>query len=162
MSFTPEHFQLWTHPEYYAGEEFPDLYVTLGQHRDSGVLDRSNFRSFLKALGGESDTVRVIRAGHWLVGWIEFIGIHKDDAVALEAADEMAAALKDYPVVDEDDYSELEREEANETWKNCFSAQERLVYIREHSSQFEFRDYADLISNVRGAYFSGYASELLN
>ena len=38
----------------------------------------------------------------------------------------------------------------------------RLEYVRKYRDQFEFNDYADLIGCIRGRYFAGYASELLN
>ena len=163
MSYEPEHLKLWTHPENYIGASWPATYSAgVGQHRDSDALERSNFRCMLKALGGESETVTVVRESHWAVGWIEWIAIHQDDDKALETADRVIAALEDYPVIDESDWSELENEDANDTWTNCFSDRDRLDYIRHNRSQFDFRGYDELIANVRGRYFSGYASELLN
>jgi hypothetical protein len=79
----------------------------------------------------------------------------------------MAAPLKrgkqheDCPVINEDHWSELEQEDANLTWRECYSPQDRIDYIRKHRSQFEFHDMADLLGCVRGEYFAGYASELL-
>lgn len=160
MAYTPKHLKLWTLPEYYAGEEFPGYYIGPGQHRNSDALARSNFTTILRDIGGETDTVRVIRCGHWAVGWIEFVAIHKDDAEALEKADEIAGELENYPVHDEQHYYELEQEEANQTWAQCFNNAERLAYMRKYRDQFE-GDYADLIANARGRWFSGYVSELL-
>jgi hypothetical protein len=116
----------------------------------------------LRELGGESETVIVVRESHWAVGWVEWIAIHDDDKPALRIADELVAALSDYPVIDEDHWSELEQEDAQQVWANCYSDSERLAYVREYRSQFEFHDYADLIGCIRGRYFAGYASELLN
>jgi hypothetical protein len=42
-----------------------------------------------------------------------------------------------------------------------YNIEERIKYIRENESQFEFSSYSDLISVVRGKYFIGYASELI-
>lgn len=152
----------WTRPDNYAGAEWPEHFVAIGQHRDSDALVRANFKAMLKALGGETDTVIVVREGHWLVGWVEWIAIHQDDAKALQVADEIKAALADYPVIDDDAFSTEEDEEAQQTWANCYSDQERLKYIREHKSQFDFNDLADILAQVRGRYFRGYASELIN
>lgn len=33
----------------------------------------------LRELGGESETVRVVRESHWAVGWVEWIAIHESD-----------------------------------------------------------------------------------
>ncbi len=162
MSYLPKHLKLWTLPDSYFGAEWPDYYVFCGQHRGSDTLTRSNFISGLKAIGGENETVIVVRESHWAVGWVEWIAIHKDNAEALRKADEIGEKLKDYPVVDEDHFSQLEDEEAQDFWKRCFTDKERLAWMKEHASQFDFRDFADIRAQVRGEYFGGYASELVN
>lgn len=81
-----------------------------GQNRDSDVVDRSNFRTALELMGGESETVEVHRFGHWACGWFEIIIINPslyDKAVA-----EIVDPLESHPVLDEDDMSQLEFEEA--------------------------------------------------
>ncbi len=162
--FEPEYLKLWTHPENYFGECHPATYSSgVGQSRDSGALERSNFAAMLDAIGGESETVSVIRESHWAVGWVEWIAIHQDDEKALKIADDIKRGLEDdYPVIDEDAWSEMEHQEAQEVWQNCYSDSERIEYIRRYRDQFEFRNYADLIGCVRGKYFAGWASDLLN
>ena len=183
-TFTPEHLRLWTRPSCYFGAQWPDFYAFLGQSRDSDALERSNFDSGLKAVRAvmsedsippaETDskslfqeptdtaTVQVVRESHWAVGWVEWIAIHKSDAAALKRADEIKARLKDYPVVDEMLLSEYEDDEAQTVWRDCYRIKDRINYIREHRSQFEFHSLADMFGCVRGNYFGGYASELLN
>lgn len=152
----------WTRPQYYFGASWPEYYSSgVGQSRDSDALERSNFASMLKALGGESESVIVVRENHFLVGWVEWIAIHQDDDRALTIADGIMERLADYPVVDESDWSERETEDANQTWANCFDWRERIEYIRDHRHQFDFRDFSGLRSCVRGEYFAGYASELI-
>ncbi len=136
------------------------LLVLVTRSRDSDVLTESNFETALSRLGGESDNVHVIRFGHWACGWWEALCV-VDNTPEAKLASEMHEAIESYPVLDEDDYSERETEAANETWKNCYTKQDRLRYIRERRSQFDFHDFKDLIANVKGDYFSGYASELL-
>jgi hypothetical protein len=161
--YTPQNLKRWTHPDCYAGATWPDYYgSSVGQSRDSSALERSNFICMLRALGGESDTVLVIRESHWAVGWVEWIAIHQDDDKALAIADEIAAALEDYPVVDESHFSEIEQEDADQTWRECYPPAERVAYVRKYREQFEFHDYSDLIDCIRGKYFAGYASELLS
>lgn len=138
------------------------LVAPCGTNRDADALTRSNFNSFLKALGGESATVQVHRFGHWGPGWFEIILIDPADVARVKLAEEIEAALQDYPIVSEEDFSREETEEANEVWRNCYRESERIKYIREHRSQFEFCGFADLLACVRGNYFAGYASELLN
>lgn len=172
--FTPEHLQLWTRPQCYFGAQWPDFYVFLGQSRDSSALERANFDAGLKAVRAvmskdsvpgdpeESATVRVVRESHWAVGWVEWIAIHESDVAALQCADKITEKLEDYPVVDENLWADYENTEANEVWRNCYNTKERIAYIREHASQFDFRDMAEMIGCVRGNYFAGYASELIN
>src|SRR5262245_45003542 len=162
-SFKPENLKRWVRPQYYMGEEWYEYYGSgVGQHRDSNALDRSNFRAMLQALGGESDTVIVVREGHWAVGWVEWIAIHESDVEALREADKQMSRLENYPILDEEDFSNEEMEEANEIWKNCYRPGERVEYIREHRSQFEFHSFTDLRAVVRGEYFNGYANELID
>ena len=52
-----------------------NLLFVYAQNRDSDRLTRSNFECILKELGGESETVCVIRYGHWACGWVEYIGV---------------------------------------------------------------------------------------
>lgn len=160
--YEPTHIKRWTMPSHYAGAVWPAYYSSgVGQSRDSDALERSNFACMLRDLGGETETVLVVRESHWLVGWVEWIAIHQDDERALQIADAIKGKLEDYPVVDEEHFSETEVEEANEVWTNCYSDEERIAYMRQHRSQFDFHDYGDLLRCARGRYFSGYASELL-
>lgn len=160
--FHPAHIQRWTMPDHYFGEVWPEYYSAgVGQSRHSGALERSNFRTMLQALGGESETVVVVREGHWAVGWIEWIAIHQDDIGALTTADRLMGKLEDYPILNEDDFYQEEYEEAQEVWSNCYSWMDRIEYIRKRRYQFEFHDWADMRSCIKGEYFNGDASELL-
>ncbi|MCO5082306.1 MAG: hypothetical protein M9955_11695 [Rhizobiaceae bacterium] len=156
MTFTPSYLKRWTRPNCYFGAEWPDYFSSgVGQSRDSDALERSNFACMLRALGGESETVLVIRESHWAVGWIEWIAIHESDEKALAVADDIQHDLQDYPVISDDHFSEIETEDAQEVWTNCFSDRDRIDYIRRHRDHFEFHDYADLIGCARGRYFTG-------
>lgn len=137
------------------------LVLPCGRNRDSECLDESNFATALKILGGEREDVEVHRFGHWACGWFEIILVRPDSAAAKEA-EEIEAALANYPVLDDNDYSEREHEAANETWRVCYTDKKRIEYIRDNRSQFEFRSLADMMGCVRGKYFAGYASELLS
>jgi len=68
-------------------------------------------------LGGESDTVEVHRFGHWGPGWYEIIIVHPDSPQAKIAYD-IARSLEDYPLLDEEDHSRRETEDAIESWGN--------------------------------------------
>lgn len=139
--------------------------------RDSGCLDRANFdvaQSTLRAIPEPADwphdeaPAAVERASHWACGWIDYLVVHPDSAVHIKAAEDMRSRLEDYPILDEEHFSQTESEEADEVWRNCYRPAERVRYIREHASQFEFRSLADMLACVRGHYFAGYAPELLD
>lgn len=148
-----------------------DWLIVLAVHRDSDALSRSNFEvaeQALKALPevkgwqGENGPVEIVRFNHWAVGWVDYLCVNPECKPAVTLAESMREKLEDYPVLDEEHYSQTEQTEADETWRNCYNERERVKYIREHRSQFEFHDLADLLGCVRGKYFAGYASELLN
>jgi hypothetical protein len=112
----------------HEGAFLPDqgewLVVPTIQTRDSGPLEESNFNAALALLGGESDTVEVHRFGHWGPGWYEIILVAPDSPQA-DAARDIEARLDDYPLLDEDDFSAREYEQASETWSNI-SLHERI------------------------------------
>jgi len=124
--YTPQHLNRWSLPDSYAGAQWPDYFVFLSQNRDSDRLTRSNFTCGLEALGGESETVHVVREGHWAVGWVEWIAIHESDTEALKLADSMARKIDGYPVLNEDHWSELEWNEAQDYWSSM-SVRERAA-----------------------------------
>ncbi len=166
----------WTRPAYYIGAEWADYYLSgVGQSRDSSPLERANFDAMLKAIGGEKTSdmedpndpgaalslVRVVRENHWAVGWVEWIAIHESNTEALLIASGINEDLENYPVIDEELWSRYEQEEAEQVWRDCYGAQERLEYVRKHRSQFEFQSLADMLGCIRGKYFAGYASDLV-
>ena len=151
MTYQPKHLTRWTLPDSYAGPEWPEWFSIYGQHSDSDSLTRSNFACILKELGGESETVRVIRERHWAVGWIEWIGVHERDSKALEIADGISKDLEGYPVVNEDHWSQLESDEAFDYWQRM-SVRERVEWCRDADvSIFAARRDNDLPSAVEQA-----------
>jgi hypothetical protein len=118
MTYEPRNLKRWTLPDSYFGEIWPNYYSSgFGQSRDSDDLEQSNFATALKALGGESETVQVVRESHWAVGWVEWIAIHQDDDKALEIADELRDRYENYPVLDDDDWSAREWETVCSAWE---------------------------------------------
>ena len=101
----------------YEGKDLSSLLVVpVSRARDSGPLDESNFEEALRLLGGESATVQVHRFGHWACGWYELLLVDPADAVAVKVGGEIESRLEDYPVLDEEDFSQREWNEAEESW----------------------------------------------
>lgn len=90
--------------------------IARAQHRDSDALDRSNFRVFVERMEDVDPTGKhyaIERASHWAVGWIEYLLVEPDSACEVEA-NENRAALAEYPVLDDEDWSNEEYAEALE------------------------------------------------
>jgi hypothetical protein len=95
-------------------------------NRDSGCLDKSNEAHILEALEdfttGETPDVRTESHNHWAVGHVDGIVIRcTRDGRATEAFKVLHALcldLQGYPVLDEDDFSQRESDEADATWTN--------------------------------------------
>jgi hypothetical protein len=83
----------------------------VGQTRDSGTLDRSNFRVVHADLTALDDRVHTRRFRHWGVGWVENVAVPLDNAALVDRIAHWAAKLDSYPVADESDLAALEAED---------------------------------------------------
>ena len=150
--YQPDRLERWTMPPDYFGAEWPEYYSAgVGRSRDSDCGEESNFHAMLAGLGGESDTVHVVRESHWAVGWVEWIAIHESDEKSLRAADAMQEQLEDYPVLDEEDYSQREWDECERVWSDCYSASERVRYLRKNRCDTGFRELRAAVNGDWGA-----------
>lgn len=132
----------WTTPSGYAGFDPVGDWVVLTRTRDSGPLERSNWRIARKRLTeaagvdevAEDDRTQPVydwRAGHWACGWVEYLMVPADAPEAvLDAAQEMADALAAYPILDEEDFTREEDEEACALWA-VLSPRDRADLIRQ-------------------------------
>lgn len=94
------------------------LVTGIGQNRDSGILDRTNFKSAIKILEKAGIDHDVKRANHWAVGWVEDLVIRVGDDKAIAEIEGIKAALANYPVLDDDAYSAAECAQEEEDWQN--------------------------------------------
>lgn len=104
----------WERAENYSGEDYSQFYTGPTRHRDSNELDNSNFEAALKELGGESPSVVVAHSGHWAVGWVEQILVHPRAKKKCLILADIKRRLEEYPVLNEDDYSEREADALTE------------------------------------------------
>ena len=95
---------------YSGGIAYPDWIVSVGQNRDSDIMEVSNFVSALERLGGESKHVKIERFGHWGCGWFELILVNPKSPKHVKIAFEISKDLENYPLLDESDYYERENE----------------------------------------------------
>lgn len=117
----------WKRPDSYGGFSPDGDYMILSRHRDSDTITRSNWEVACESLKAEAWDSRDMegrpavyhwRAGHWAVGWVEYLCVRADapDDVLTEAG-EIVCSLADYPILSDDHHSDLEYSEACELWE---------------------------------------------
>ena len=106
-----------------SGLGLPDrqdwIVAPVGQNRDSGCLERSNWRIVLGTLTDadpDGEDHEDHRFGHWACGWFEII-IARPGSRCADILEDWERALADYPVADEMDWSMLQSDEASEYWE---------------------------------------------
>ena len=134
--------EAWEHPQSYAGHSPIGDYVLYSRNRDSSILENSNYELILDELttfAEQFDHLRDdgeafaydFRTKHWGCGWIEYIIIRQDAPTQIiELAESIDAALSDYPVYSDDDYSERQWKEMYRYW-NDISIRERIEWLKE-------------------------------
>lgn len=142
MASALDHLQdtVWKHPDYYAGYSPEGECVLAARHRDSCLLDRHNWETIYEEVAracpsGQdvNDYLYDFRAGHCLVGWVEYLMLKPDaPQEMLEAADECLRALAYYPILDEMAYSYRVYEEMNDYWDRL-SLSERVDLCRDYN-----------------------------
>ena len=143
---------VWSHPSDYGGYSPDGAYIFASVNRDSNLLDQSNWDSINKAFEPfDQDFVITWRAGHWAVGWVEYFGIAENapDEMIIEAA-EIVAALEDYPILDESDYSERQYEAVQDYWEN-----ESIRYRLEIFKDSGAAEDGESVFSIRRDYCEG-------
>lgn len=121
-------------PDSYIGPDYFGYISLIGQTRDSGCLERSNFECALEMLGYDwnrgttndgDDSVVVSRASHWLCGWVNVIYVKCDSLEKINIAMDILNSLDDYPVLDDDHFLQLEQDELADLIKNNMEYFER-------------------------------------
>jgi hypothetical protein len=140
--------QPWTTPDSYAGYDPVGHYGVYTIHRDSELLDRVNMEVAIERLQAAGATVENYNGGgwssrpdeapmayiwdasHWMVGWVRYLMVRPDaPPEVIAAAEEIVSDLEDYPILDEDRWSQAEVEAADEYWKGE-SVRSRVEWIK--------------------------------
>ena len=116
--------QKWTRASNYGGVDWAGwLVAPCTRNRDSNTLDESNFIVLEKRLDaivaecGDQDFIddryTIVRENHWACGWVEWIAIRPIEGCEISSAlvacaDKARLQMEDYPVLDEEHYSDLE------------------------------------------------------
>lgn len=114
-------------------EDAENWAIIYTHHRDSGLLDRSNAAAIAKAMQpyteGDDPDVVFESHNHWAVGHIDGFSIrvfrHGEITDAFKTYHELAKQLADYPILDEEDYS---NREFDATFHNIGEAAWRLKH----------------------------------
>lgn len=137
----------WTHPECYAGFSPDGDYVIYSKNRDSSIMEKTNFERIHTDLQICADTLqppendgKYDQGGDWvydfrarcsMVGWIEYLLIREDAPDVLKKmAGEIICSIADYPVYDEDTYSESVWLAVHDFWENE-SLSERMYWCKD-------------------------------
>lgn len=147
-----KHLKLWTIPKDYFGSMWYGWYEIYGRHRDSKVLDNVNFDLILNELKKtqkdtpkEETSVTIWKANHFLVGWVETIMVHSSDEETCLKADKILEKLEDYPIYNDDIYSESLENESCAYWESMPLIEKVDICRRLGHSIFKARKgYCDL------------------
>jgi hypothetical protein len=119
---------------WFRDDDIPDPYdwaILYTHNRDSGLLDQSNADAITEAMTPFSDTdnpdVVFESHSHWAVGHVDgfSVRVYREGEIteAFRTYHELAERMADYPVLDEEDYSQREHES---TLENIVAAAWRL------------------------------------
>lgn len=128
----------------YWGER-EDWLIVAAQHRDSDVLDQSNFavsRKMLKEVGEEGEDWAVEQFSHWAVGWVEYLIVNPQSTAAVAKGEEIRESLEQYPVLDDEDYSQREEDEKWEWHRYHFEPDEWCEICQEEGAYREEEEHA--------------------
>jgi hypothetical protein len=111
------------------------LVVGIATNRDADTLTQSNWEVLCRELekaeagkSGESDW-DIHRFGHWGPGWFQLVLVRPETPVA-KVAKELEDCLSEYPVLDDNHYSDLESQEIEYRWKQS-SLRERVTMCQK-------------------------------
>ena len=156
-----ENIHKWQRASNYLGDDLGEYYVIYSRHRDSDILNLSNWqcliRDFDQFIKEHGDDYFIPRFGDFLVGWSELILVHESQTNLLKYCNTAIGKINDYPVYDDDHHSNMQMEELEK-----FIKQETDYFLSDHSEDIDyecktyFKDYEPIEDKLYGAVFSKY------
>ena len=122
----------------YRGDK-GDWMIVLAKSRDTDVMARANWDAALDLLkpmphgyigNNNADDFDVESSGHWAFGHVEFLVV-KPGTKAHEIGLCILASIADYPVLDDELYSQYEHDATAELWPEL-PLRERIEYLNKH------------------------------
>lgn len=89
------------------------LIVTATLSRDSDSVSQSNHRVIereLTKIDPDQTTWGIMHCGHWAVGWVDHFVVAPNSPAATYVAETLRFLEEEYPILSDDDHSELEGE----------------------------------------------------
>jgi len=120
---------------------------TISQNRDSGPMERSNWEVITEDMEKRfPKNVEIVHSSHWAVGWVEQLAVRMLDkrgkvTKAGKAILDWKESLENYPVADEEHFSDLEYNEFVEYIEQEYGADKTeaiLNYIDECGYPFNY------------------------
>jgi len=120
-------------------------YVVFDYSRNSSTIDNANLQVIKKLYGidrkidGEfPPDICIECASHWAFGWIEYILINPDSAEFVAIGEKIENSLKDYPILDDMVYSDLQDKEYSYYLEDAIRD-----YNNRHDTPFDYDTYHD-------------------
>lgn len=121
--------------------------IVYTHNRDSDLLTESNAAAIDKVMSKEeyAEDVHKESHGHWACGWVEGYAIRVFDAdgrptLAILAWLDLQAKLDDYPVLDEEDWSERESEACAQNFEEAVAS-----FARSHDIEMGKDDWQEVM-----------------
>jgi len=119
--------------DYHVETEYEDWYVApvmITRDTEEYSLDYSNYYSLLEILEKENeDDYTELSFGHWACGWFNIILI-KPNTELYKKVEEIEKGLQEYPVINEENYSENYYYYAVNQWEDEYYREE---YCKENN-----------------------------
>lgn len=121
-----EHLTPYTYPQNYVGESYYGTYTIYGIHRESSLLEQSNFyvlyarlSEMITNMNLDENLLQITRANHFAFGWVDTLRLSMQAPdFLLILADSLLGAIEQYPILSEDDYSQRQDAAIREYWQS--------------------------------------------
>jgi len=142
--------RIWKTPSDYGGHDPVGELTLLARHRDSSRMENHNYTRALAALQekcaelslpANNELAYDWRAGHWAVGWVEYIMISPEAPVEIKMlGEDLLGEIAANGLIDHEVYYEQQWEDADELYR---SLSEEEVADIEVQVREENNDIAD-------------------
>lgn len=125
---------------YHGDKDLIEWGTIMVRGRDDGVRNISNFEFISEDLKARfPGDVDVEEWDHDVVGWIRKLMIRVDNPELVEAAFEWQRQMQDYPVADDEHFSEMEEEEVERCY-NSYGKDEVIRWLKANDNPYELLD----------------------